>query len=415
MDAHLFSAPPPASRRRWLTADRLLAFAGVALLVLEVLYVGAAMFVAWRRYGEPLGFDFSSFWAAGRLALDGTPLLAYSENALTHVMNVALPHGYTVGAWFYPPAFLLIVKPLALFPWLVAYALFALGTAGVFLAMLRRLLPIEGAIVWILAFPGFWLNLAQGQNGALTGCIALGALLLLERGRPVLAGICIGLLSIKPQLAVLFPLALVCAGRWRAFASAAVTALVLAAGPMAMFGWQIVPVFLHGVAEANHRVAIGALPWFEMASMFAALRNLGVPIPAAYAIHVLFAGFAAALVGWVWKTARDADLRACALVAGTFLISPYIYNYDAVWLGIPVVLLVRIRLRSGGWLRGERAVLALAFLYPVFGYAFSQGFGPLVFMLLLWVTVRRVRMGVTRTVVSTAELAAPPTFASAIV
>ena len=60
-------------------------------------------------------------------------------------------------------------------------------------------------------------------------------------GIPVIAGICFGSLVYKPQMAVLIPFALAAGApaagdRWRAFAAAAVTAVVLVLASLALFG-----------------------------------------------------------------------------------------------------------------------------------------------------------------------------------
>ena len=55
------------------------------------------------------------------------------------------------------------------------------------------------------------------------GLIALGLTLL--SSRPWLAGLLIGLASVKPHFGVLIPLALVAGGYWRSFFSAALTVI----------------------------------------------------------------------------------------------------------------------------------------------------------------------------------------------
>ena len=60
----------------------------------------------------------------------------------------------------------------------------------------------------------------------------------LPRQRPLLAGILIGTLTLKPQLGLLFPVMLAASGRWRVFVAAAVTGLLIAAAAAALFGPQ---------------------------------------------------------------------------------------------------------------------------------------------------------------------------------
>jgi hypothetical protein len=391
----------PQPTQRFLNAYRLAAYCGTALLVFQMYGVVTTGFVSWRLYGHPDGFDFQTFWAASHLSLLGRPLAAYDYPTLVDTIRAITPHAKLPGPWFYPPTFLLLVQPFALLPSPIAYLIFATLTTALLVAIVRKVLPMPGATVWILAFPGLWLNVVQGQNAALTATLALAAFIALPK-RPRLAGVCIGLLAIKPHLAILFPLVLACAGMWTAFAFAALTAALFAAVSVAVFGLDIVPVFLHGLAQANAMVANGDLPWDQMATLFAGLRMLGVPASTAYLAQACQAILAIAAAAWVWRHSTALEVRATALVGATFLISPYLYNYDAVWLAIPLALLTAKAMRDG-WLRGERALLAVAFLYPQVGNECGRllglCFGPLLFAALLGLAMRRtwLTMRATRT------------------
>ena len=79
-------------------------------------------------------------------------------------------------------------------------------------------------------------------------------------------------------------------------------------------------------------------------------------------------------------------------MTATFLISPYVFDYDLVWLAFPIAWLALIGLREG-WLPGEREVLVAAWISPLLmaplATAFSVQIGPFVLGALLWVMVRR--------------------------
>jgi len=399
------SVPPTLPARRWLNLRWLHRYCA-ALIIGFATYGLCSAWLAWRVYGQPNGFDFVTFWAASRLTLDGTPLAAYSREALTHVARSALPHISMPGAWSYPPNFLLLVEPLSLLPCPVAYAIFIFVTTAAFVFLLRRVLPMPQSWLPILAFPGIWLNAGYGQNGSLTAALALGAFLLLKK-RPVLAGVCIGMLSIKPHLAILFPIALACAGMWTTFIAAAATVVLFVGASVAMFGMAVLPAFLHALTEANGRLSTGGLPWQETASLFTALRGLHVAALPAYVAQACLAIAATGTVAWVWLRSRELDVRVMALVAGTFMVSPYIYNYDAVWLGAPIALFTARALREG-WQRWEREILCVAWLYPtlgsITGHLLNVGFGPLVFMALMFVAVRRARQEVSAAAVTNRSL-----------
>ena len=80
-------------------------------------------------------------------------------------------------------------------------------------------------------------------------------------------------------------------------------------------------------------------------------------------------------------------------MTATFLISPYVFDYDLVWLAFPIAWLALIGLREG-WLPGEREVLVVAWISPLLmgplAEAFSVQIGPFVLGALLWVMLRRV-------------------------
>ena len=66
------------------------------------------------RNGKPIGTDFSSFYAAGSLALEGKAAYAYDMAA--HYIREQRLFGADTPyyGWLYPPNFLLVAAPLAL-------------------------------------------------------------------------------------------------------------------------------------------------------------------------------------------------------------------------------------------------------------------------------------------------------------
>jgi hypothetical protein len=182
---------------------------------------------------------------------------------------------------------------------------------------------------------------------------------------------------------------------------AAASATVFALLPLLYFNRAIYPEFLHSVALAQHMVAAGELPLVQMVGVFPSLRLRQVPVPTAYAVHLAVAAGAVLATAYVWCVSRQPWMRASVLVAATFLCSPYLYNYDAVWLVLPLAFF-NLQARSTGWLAGERAVLMLAWIYPPVGTALTGylnfSCGPFLCAALLGLGLRRVwreRRGVT--------------------
>src|SRR4029077_16687910 len=97
------------------------------------------------------------------------------------------------------------------------------------------ILGLRTGVLFALGFPAAIWNVTAGQNGFLTAALIGGTLGLLER-HPALAGICLGVLTYKPQFGLLFPIVLIADRRWLTIAVATLTAIVLAALSWLVFG-----------------------------------------------------------------------------------------------------------------------------------------------------------------------------------
>jgi hypothetical protein len=342
--------------------------------------------------GQHYGSDFVEFWAAARLGLAGRATEIYSAAVLFKMEKVAVPALTQGTPWFYPPMFYLYVLPFGLLPYKLAYWAFEISTLGVFVVVFRRITSNRTALWCAAASPGLWINLLYGQNGFLTAALAASAVLCLRR-RPALAGVFIGLLAIKPQLALLFPVALVAIAAWRAFASAAITAAAFFLASARVMGTAALKQSLLSVGPARALLVEGVCR-DKMPTVFAFFRMLGVPLWAASCLHALAALAAIAAVWRVWRCCGDWRLRGAALMAGTLLVSPYMQVYDLTWLTFPVLWLALAATRSR-WLKAERAVLIAAWLLPLpmaeVAVAFHIQTGPWVLGALLWVVLRRAR------------------------
>jgi hypothetical protein len=266
-----------------------------------------------------------------------------------------------------------------------------ISTLSGYLLVLRRIVRNDTAMWCLAAFSGLWLNLFHGQNAFLTAALAGAALLSLER-RPILAGVFIGLLAIKPHLALLFPVALIAIGAWRTLLAAAVTGTTFIAVGTAVLGIATLKACLASISYARLFLENGYLPWSKMPTVFAFLRLLRMPVAGAYILHALVSAVAVLAVWRVWRGSCDCQLRGAALMTATFLISPYVFDYDLAWLAFPIAWLALAGLRDG-WLRGEREVLVAAWILPLLmnpiAKATSVQIAPFVLGAMLWMTMRR--------------------------
>src|SRR3546814_8857193 len=94
-----------------------------------------------------------------------------------------------------------------------------------------------------------------------------------------------------------------------------------------------------------------------------ALRLFEVEPLLRIAVQAVFAIVALAGVAWAFACSEDCDLKFAILSVGTFLASPYSFNYEMTTVSLAVALLVMRGLREG-FLPGERVAISSAWLVP---------------------------------------------------
>ncbi|AVF41144.1 hypothetical protein AL486_16645 [Pandoraea apista] len=350
----------------WLTRERVVVYSAALLLCqLLVLGIWAVRWMLHEPGVPPMGVDFRVFWSASYLSLHDSPMAAFDLLKIADVEDSMFPGHYA--PWVYPPTFQLLVYPLALLPYALSYVSFcAFGLACMLLAF-----PPEGkrgSLPWVAvaAFPGIWIATAHGQNSLVSAALAAGALGLLER-RPYLAGICAGMLTFKPQLAVLFPLLFVCGRHWRALLAMTVSAMLFVTVSTLIFGIPLWLRFFEAAAWFNATVIdnVSGGVMRAMPSVFATVRRLGGSVPVAYTVHAVVAIPVVLATLRLWARKARFDARAAAAVIATLMIQPYILYYDLAWLLLPIVYLCRDRATRDAWTYRERVIVCLAWCLPL--------------------------------------------------
>ena len=349
----------------WLTPQRMrlaAVLSGAAtVLVLSYLFATASSTV--DRFGRPLGTDFSNVWTAGRMALDGRAAEAWQWGS--HYRVQQLTHGKDVPfyGWHYPPPFLLLASLLALLPYVVALILWQATTLGAVMLLLRKILPDRRTMLFGSGAPVVFVCLSHGHNGFLTAALLGGGLFLLER-RPVVAGLLLGCLVYKPQLALVIPALLLVAGNWRAIAGAALAVGVLIGATLLLWGMPVWEAFFDSLPLTRDVVMeSGATGWHKIQSPFAMIRMWGGDLPASYAVQMFATGTALAVTLWLTKKAQPAQRNAAA-IATALISTPYVLDYDFVPLGIAVAFLAADGIRRG-FLSYEKSAYALVWLAPL--------------------------------------------------
>ena len=295
-------------------------------------------------------------------------------------------------AFFYPPTFLLLCLPLGLLPYPLALIAWLGGTFAAWFRTIRAVLPQRWAVLAMLAFPAVWGNASHGQNAFLTAALFGGAALALSR-HPWRAGFCIGLLAIKPHLAVAIPLALAVARRWGAFAASAVTLLAFVALTTLVLGTESWRAF-HALSDLARRTLEESLVEPEkMASVFAATRVLGAGVTVGYAAQAVVALVVLARLLPMLRRRPGGLAEMTAVTAATPLINPFLLDFDLMLLGLPMAWIMAAAQRDG-FLPWEKTGLLAAFLTPFLArpVAFDLGvpLAPLGCAVLLALVLRRL-------------------------
>jgi arabinofuranan 3-O-arabinosyltransferase len=344
------------------------------LSVLNVCYFPTAYLVHLWIYdpdGRGIPIDFVNVWAAGRLALEGHAAQAYDWNVQKQVELALLRQDFPgYFAWHYPPPFLFVASLLAQFPYAAAFIGWVSVSFLPYLAMMRAIVGRPFGWLLAIAFPVVFNNTLVGQNGFLTAAL-IGGTLYLMPVRPVLAGVCLGLLSYKPQYGLLFPIVLIAASQWTVFFTATMVAVAMAFASWLAFGSESWQAFFHWMPMLSQAfLTEGKATWWKLQSVFSLVRYFGGAEELAWTVQLILTTAVAVVLVMMWRSRIAYSWKAAALATGTLLITPYLFIYDMMVLAVPVAFLIRVGLRSG--FRGYElpalgCALALVVSFAFFG------------------------------------------------
>ncbi|MBR0673718.1 glycosyltransferase family 87 protein [Neoroseomonas soli] len=367
--------------------------AGALVVAYLVLLAGTFSAGAWflAPDGGPRRFDFLAFWTAARLAHDGVAGTAYDHAAFVAAYEAFGAQGFALPlGWWNPPSFLLILWPFALPSYPAAFLAWIVVGALCFAAAIRVVLPrVAGAGFLALACPAALICAWHGQNSFLTAALFGLALAVIDT-RPVLAGLFIGLLSVKPQFGVLMPLFLVVGGYWRTFGSAAATVVLLGLMSALAFGPGTWFAFLAGVGTAGEAHLGGGAAFDTLQSVYGVVKRASGDACLAWAVHGAVASAAAVAAAISWRYPASPEVRGAMTISASFLVTPYMFPYDVLAATVAAAFLCRAMLRDGP-LPGEAAFLILSVGLPALGMVFRTGMiAPAAYLIVFGVALRRL-------------------------
>ena len=348
----LTRAVPSVALGGWIMSSRL------ARIMVPAMLVASMLFAALHYALIPIPPDFTALWSYGQF-LVGHPAAGLYDAAGLDAFQVGLGMDTTRPFPFpYPPTFLLLIWPFGLMSLHQAFAAwFGLTVADfVWAASGPRFDALR--VLALLVAPATTMGVVAGQTGFLSGTLLIGGMRLIGT-RPWLGGLLLGVLTYKPQMGLLVPVALVSARAWPGIGAAACSTVLLAVLAAAAFGGSLWWDWVSSLAAYSAWFVAQAPLLTLKATITANLALLGIPHAAALQA---VAGAAMATVVW-FAFRRGISLGAIGvLVAATALANPHAFYYDLPMLTAAVLFIGAARLRSGQTLRWWETALLMAVL-----------------------------------------------------
>jgi len=333
------------------------------ICVLAIIFARLVVIGVYNKTGLSMFEDIGQYWAAAHLVLQGHPAGPYVE-ALQSQSELQVYRSAIYQPFLHPPIFLLLLLPFGMLPFLWAVAAFTLVTGAAYLAAIYQATDSIWMVIAAFAFPAVLLNFVDGQDAMLTAAIIGGGLTLMDR-HPRIAGLILGLMIIKPHLALAVPIALVLTRRWNVLGWAALSAYVLLLLSITVFGWGAWNAFLASTHVGRYVLEQGSV-WAagKIQSIFVVVRQSGGSVRTAYIVQLLSAG--AALGVFVWALRRNVSpaVERSLIVLVSLIATPYLWPYDLVVLAFPLAWL-KVEWTRDGFPPWGKFALVVVYLLPM--------------------------------------------------
>jgi hypothetical protein len=376
----------------WLTRERLLIYT-FAIAFLTALawavtqYLGPGMT---NLTGAILGGDFLGFYTGGKFYLAGRMDDLYNLKAIIAFQDtIVYPMHYAkVHHFLYPPFTAVFYSLFSMSGYLEGLSLWlASGLILLFISVwlirseFEPLQVYSSARLFLATFlfvPTLqWL--ISGQNTSLSLFLYVVFFVMLRRGRDLIAGLALGLMLYKPQLALALGLVLLVKQRWHSIVGILLGSLVwiitgLLTSTTAMKNYFDIMFLLPNYIRFHPAIETGTVPspwavnsFFGFATLL--LDNIWVTGANILFILLSIGGILTVIFIWrgiTWKPGtREWDLSMAGTIVLGLLLSPQLYHYDLMLLLLPFAIILRYYAsRSpGGFLDAGPLLFWSALLY----------------------------------------------------
>ncbi len=338
---------PRRTRILWIACPSIVA--GVVWLM----WFSRILWILWHVGIPPIGGDFQTYYAAGRMMRMGQSAALYDEGTTKQI-----------GSYIRPPFYAWVFVPFTLLPFIPAAILWMLLNLGCIWLSMRLLAPGRPlAFFWALTFMPVWAEINYVQSEGLSLLILCLVYLQWKQERLWSAGLVSGILTYKYPL--LIGVVLLWLFRWRRDWRALV-GLTLAG--LALAGLSLVLMPEASLAYVRSLARIGSLihqRWFRLVQFYSMRGFWLMLLPGHSALaDVLYAVCAVTAVlsfrRFLPKHYADKKLMFGGAVCLTLLVTPYAFVYDWTVLLLPAALLWQQQIR--GWREAFAIVWLATFL-----------------------------------------------------
>src|SRR5579862_5985529 len=333
----------------WLTARRLRAHGLILALCLWSVYFWNISASGLRdRTGNLKGTDFLHLYTLGSLAVAHRGADLYNMDAQAKLAAARVPAAAGIRYLpLYPPQVSIFLAPLAklsygwaLLFWLVlAAVIYTICCHAVWQACPNLRDQKLTVIILAISFPPFWHLILWGQTSALALACFTAAFLAFRTKRDFLAGLAIGFLIFKPQLALGPAIVFAVALQWRVIAGALLSSIAQLSCGWLYYGSAPLRDWIRMLLRVPEQPR-----WFEPRPYHThCLRTFWTMLipwsSVSLALYLISAALLCFLATACWRSRLPLPLRYSALLFATVLIAPHLTVYDLVILAPAFLLL----------------------------------------------------------------------------
>ena len=350
----------------FLTEERARGLSVIAFISFLIIMGWVGYLTVFVHWGETYkyGYDFSSFWAAAKLATAGNAHWAFDIQTFDALQDMAARVRTAKLYWHYPPTYVALIYPLGLLSPPAALLTFTGLSIFVWAMTVRVMIPTQHWTQRLPVFlcPAFYMTIIGGQNGAFTAALLCLFVLGIQRNKDWMIIAACTLLLYKPHFGVLMPLVLLATGRYKAIAWTVLTGSLFVGWSIWMTGWEYVEAFIANQATLENVISKTGLI-DKQHTLFAFLASLEINQSPALIAQIIFALGIMAMTWIAWRSDRvSLDLKIAVFLIGSVLISPYAFVYDAAPTVIGMWYLHRATKETR--IPGQNLVIAYVWLAP---------------------------------------------------